>query len=307
MKPIDSADIYQYDLDPLNQNESHTQIINKIPSGKKILDVGCACGDLGKYLHQHHNCQIWGIEFDPDRVKIAIATGAYEEILQTDLNAFPPDTVFTGNSVGFDYIVFGDVLEHLIVPQEVVKRFLAFLAPGGYIIASLPNIAHGSIKAQLMANRFEYMDCGILDRTHLRFFTASSVVEMATDLELEIHDVTRTIFDLPGLHSLNIRKLVPLKIFRSIAADNISYIYQFVIKLKPSAVDARRLRTINAQKINAISVSEMALINSFRHYYLINYWKRQLRPYIPEYLWLGLKKAFNRIQRNIDRIRNIKP
>ena len=73
---------YRKKIVPTDTNTSHVQIVDKIPSGSRVLDVGCACGDLGVFLKEHKQCSIWGIEYDPKSLKVALDTGAYEQVVQ---------------------------------------------------------------------------------------------------------------------------------------------------------------------------------------------------------------------------------
>ena len=78
----------------------------------------------------------------------------------------------------FDVVMFGDVLEHLLDPEAVLVKVVSLLNPDGYVVASIPNVAHASIVLNLMAGEFKYTDLGLLDKTHLRFFTRSSIETM---------------------------------------------------------------------------------------------------------------------------------
>lgn len=152
----------------------HQKIIKYVGSNKKVLDVGCADGYLGKEL-KNNGCFVVGIEGNVQRAKIA------KEIL---------DDVVIGNIEGlktlscpenfFDVIVFADVLEHLIMPDVVLANFKKYLKEGGIIIISVPNIARIDIRVKLLLGKFNYAQGGILDRTHLRFFTLDSIQRLLT-------------------------------------------------------------------------------------------------------------------------------
>ena len=80
----------------------------------------------------------------------------------------------------FDYIIFGDVLEHLREPEQILKKMESYLIPGGHIITSIPNIMNAQVIFELLHGYFTYQDSGILDRTHLRFFTEKEIYSMFT-------------------------------------------------------------------------------------------------------------------------------
>ena len=96
-----------------------------------------------------------------------------------ELYPFPPNR-------RFDLILFSDILEHLYDPAEVLARHLSWLAPGGYVVISVPNIAIWNTRLSLLLGRFEYQDTGTLDRTHIRYFTRRALMRFARDAGLEI-------------------------------------------------------------------------------------------------------------------------
>jgi SAM-dependent methyltransferase len=96
----------------------------------------------------------------------------------------------------FDVIVAADVLEHLRDPLAVLNRLVPFLAEDGFVVLSVPNIAHGSVRLALLEGRFEYRELGLLDRTHVTFFTRQSLERMLDEAELGIAALHRHELDL---------------------------------------------------------------------------------------------------------------
>ena len=149
--------------------------------GLRVLDVGCGYASTSQYIQQEGN-EVTGIELNPDSVKLAA---------QRISRVIPHDCVefdalrekMKGEQ--FDVILFADVLEHLVDPQAVLRFYLTFLKDGGSVIVSLPNVALWSVRLQLMAGMLNYADSGVLDRTHLRFFTRSSAKQLLRDAGLE--------------------------------------------------------------------------------------------------------------------------
>ena len=119
----------------------------------------------------------------------------------------------------FDVVLFGDVLEHLKDSLQTLKRLKTFLRAEGYVVASIPNVAHGSVRLSLMQGRFQYRSLGLLDDTHLRFFTRESVEQLFKDagfLITELRRTTRGIFDT----EIEIdRELVPDEVRRLVEED----------------------------------------------------------------------------------------
>ena len=151
-----------------------------------ILDVGCACGDFGIAIIENEiKGEIWGLEYDTDSVEYAKNLNVYKEIYQIDLNNFSEGN-YKNLEDYFDYIYFGDVLEHILFPEQIVKKFQSFLKKDGKMIISIPNVSHASIKANILLNNFDYTETGILDKTHIKFFTYKTFIKFLNDAGLKI-------------------------------------------------------------------------------------------------------------------------
>ncbi len=141
----------------------------------RVLDLGCATGEMGRYLTDKYGAQVWGVEYDGAMAEVA--RGKLKEVWQADLNKdglgdFP-------HSGSYDLIICGDVLEHLVDPWQVLRDAAGLLRPGGHIIASLPNIGHFTTLLHLAFLReWPYRRRGIHDRTHLRFFTRRNLMQL---------------------------------------------------------------------------------------------------------------------------------
>jgi 2-polyprenyl-3-methyl-5-hydroxy-6-metoxy-1,4-benzoquinol methylase len=139
---------------------------------RNILECGCSTGFLSRQLAAGGS-RVVGIEIDTEAAEKARQFCA--RVLSLDLNR--PDW---SKAVGeqFDLVTYGDVLEHLLEPQAVLRETQNVLAPGGRVLISLPNIAFWTVRAKLLLGRFEYEDMGLLDYTHLRFFTVHTARKM---------------------------------------------------------------------------------------------------------------------------------
>ena len=135
-----------------------------------ILDVGCSTGNFGELLRTQRDAVLWGIDPTPPPMN---RPSPYDRRIT---GRFPEDLPATEP---FDCIVFNDVLEHMIDPWTVLAATRSFLSPDGIVVASIPNIRHLSVLAPLLvAGRWNYVDWGVLDRTHLRFFTRKSMIDL---------------------------------------------------------------------------------------------------------------------------------
>jgi 2-polyprenyl-3-methyl-5-hydroxy-6-metoxy-1,4-benzoquinol methylase len=150
----------------------------RVPDGARVLDVGAGEGAFAEDL-QRRGCKVVALEVDPGRAEAARARGL--EVAVKDM-----ETADLSDLGKFDVIVCADVLEHLTDPAAALARLKAALAPGGRILASIPNVAHYGVRLRLLAGRFEYTETGILDRTHLRFFTRASAKRLFEDAGFEV-------------------------------------------------------------------------------------------------------------------------
>jgi SAM-dependent methyltransferase len=176
----------RYEFKPFKYS-SHDWILNALRCEKepvKILDVGAASGYLGK-IWRRSGHYIAGIECDAAAAEKA--REYYDAFQVADIETFE----FSYRRE-FDYIVFADVLEHLRDPAAVLRRCIPALKESGKIIISVPNIANWIIRLGLLCGKFDYMDRGILDRTHLRFFTLRSLKQLMSEVSCEVLDVIPT-------------------------------------------------------------------------------------------------------------------
>jgi SAM-dependent methyltransferase len=200
---------------------------------QRVLELGAASGHVTRALVAQ-NCRVSAIEYDADAA-LGLKDVA-EHVAVGDLN--DPATL-AGYSAEFDVVLAGDVLEHLIDPQAVLNRMVRLIVPSGRIVLSLPNIAHVDVKLMLMRGRFEYGPWGLLDRTHLRFFTLASVRELVKQAGLQIVTLERVL--VPAFESeLAIdRHTVPTAVVDEALADLESETYQFVLTAVPDDGDYR--------------------------------------------------------------------
>ena len=171
----------------LDENNSHKKMLHLIGNNKEVLDFGCATGYLAHFLSQR-GCRVTGLEINPEAAKTA--EQYCEKVIIADLDLVSLAEILPEKR--FDVAVFGDVLEHLRNPWHTLKATINLLKPDGYVVASIPNVAHGAIRLALLKGKFEYSELGILDDTHLRFFTRETVEKLFEDTGYFIDCVERT-------------------------------------------------------------------------------------------------------------------
>jgi 2-polyprenyl-3-methyl-5-hydroxy-6-metoxy-1,4-benzoquinol methylase len=152
--------------------QARVDLAERVPAGSRaVLDVGCSRGATAQVLRQRGVEWILGIEPDPDDA--AAAARSCDRGLPVRLDDVRED--FPGR---FDAVLFGDVLEHLGDPTQALVRVRPWLSPRGVVVASLPNVGHWSVIADLLAGRFDYVPYSILSGTHLRFFTRRTAQDL---------------------------------------------------------------------------------------------------------------------------------
>jgi 2-polyprenyl-3-methyl-5-hydroxy-6-metoxy-1,4-benzoquinol methylase len=204
-------------------------VVRIIGHGKRVLDVGCAGGHIAQALRNRGNTVV-GIELD--RQAAAKAGEFCERVIVADLDAFDFDALGEDR---FDVVLASDVLEHLKDPVRVLKRLGTLVADDGIVVLSLPNVAHASVRLALMQGSFPYADVGLLDRTHLRFFTRGTVLEAVAHADLEVIDL-HTIDAEPeaGGVPFDPAKLPP-GVMESVREDPDARVFQFIVVAVPTA------------------------------------------------------------------------
>lgn len=163
----------------------NTSLVTLTPeTATKILDVGCGAGALGAHLKSGRpDRELWGIEFVPEAAEKA--KERLDHVFVGDVEKMSPLPVPKNF---FDLIIFGDVLEHLLDPKSVLFRAKEHLSADGIILVCVPNVSHWSVVAPMLAGEFKYEDAGILDKTHMRFYTPNSFRRLLAEAGYEVID-----------------------------------------------------------------------------------------------------------------------
>ncbi len=164
-----------------------------VPAGaRRVLDVGCGAGALGAALRAERGIEVVGVELDPGAA--ARAAERLDRVVEADLEAIVELPFEPG---AFDAIVFGDVLEHLHDPHRLLRSLRPWLADDGALVCSIPNVGHWSVVLPLLVeDRWRYEDAGLLDRTHVHFFTLGEAVAMLGECGFAVEGASVT--RLPG-------------------------------------------------------------------------------------------------------------
>lgn len=153
---------------------------------KCVLDIGCGTGHLGSFLKRNNN-DVYGLTISEEEANEA--RKKMNEVIVGDIERM--DSLPFPNQ-NFDVIIFADSLEHFANPLKVLQRVMPLLKPDGLLITSIPNIANFKIRMRLLAGNFDYEHEGILDNTHLRFFTLKTARNLITDSGFQVLNIKFT-------------------------------------------------------------------------------------------------------------------
>jgi 2-polyprenyl-3-methyl-5-hydroxy-6-metoxy-1,4-benzoquinol methylase len=154
-----------------------------VPAGaRRVLDVGCGAGTLGAALKRETGAEVVGIEVFAEAADLA--EHQLDAVLRLDLQTLESLPYPDGH---FDAMTFGDVLEHMHDPHGLLRTLRRYLADDGTVVCSIPNLKHWSVLYKLIVeDRFTYADKGLLDRTHVHFFTLEEIGEMLDSTGFEV-------------------------------------------------------------------------------------------------------------------------
>jgi len=166
------------------------EMVSRVPrEAALVLDVGCGAGAFGaglkaEWAQAGRPLVVWGIEMDP--VAAARATEVLDRVVIGEAGA-----MLANLPAGrFDVVILNDILEHVIAPEDLLRGIRPLLSPGGRIVSSVPNVRHFPNVVNLVVHgRWDYTDEGILDRTHLRFFTRSSMLSLFAECGFAVESV----------------------------------------------------------------------------------------------------------------------
>lgn len=193
---------------PVHQHHNPDLLKLMPPSAKRVVEVGCSSGALAReYRKSNPGVYYTGIEIVPAYAELA--REHCDRVMDLDIET-ASHAVLTGD-LAADCWVFGDVLEHLHDPWRVLRNIRTSMAPGGCVVACIPNAQHWSVQARLSVGDFRYQDSGLFDRTHIRWFTRVTMLEMFRDAGYTVEGGTARVFDEPQREAF-------LPIIRSMAA-----------------------------------------------------------------------------------------
>lgn len=169
------------------------------------LEIGCDCGaNLLEIRNRFPNATVYGSEINEAAARVA------SHVASVQVNNIEEQN-FTFENSFFDYILFGDVLEHLHDPLRAIQYCRGFLKEGGCIIASIPNLMHISVMEKLLQGNFTYTETGLLDKTHIHLFTYNELLRMFAVGGYEVEDVQAVIYSVTAEQKALIGRLLEIQ------------------------------------------------------------------------------------------------
>jgi 2-polyprenyl-3-methyl-5-hydroxy-6-metoxy-1,4-benzoquinol methylase len=230
---------YATEVDVANRNTSHTLVTELVGAGRHVLDVGCSTGYLASALKSAGN-EVSGIEVDP--VAAEQARPFLKQLVVGDLNTLSLAEAFAG--VQFDRVVLADVLEHITNPGAVLRDIKGLLAPEGKLVVSMPNVSHGSLRLALLQGSWRYSTVGLLDETHIRFYTLETIVGMLADEGYAVDEAWATLADPLRTEVLIDETALPGDIVDWVRHQPQAMHYQYVLTAVPAEAPGRGMPEI---------------------------------------------------------------
>lgn len=224
--------LYEREIDA-GRRGSLSILVDLVPAGIDVLDVGIGGGALGQCLAVERGCRVDGSTLRAEEA--AHAAAYYRRIEVADLNAVGLDTIFAGQR--YAAIICADVLEHLSRPTAVLDACRNLLADDGRLLLSIPNVGYSGLIAELLAGEFRYRTEGLLDRSHVRFFTRRSLLRLLREQGWRVDSVTPVFLDLPDSEFRASLDLLPPAVRRYLLALPDGLAYQFIVQARPAAAD----------------------------------------------------------------------
>ena len=201
--------------------QQRPEMLEFVPqNASKILDVGCGEGIFASQLRQKLNSETWGVEIDSKAAELA--ERKIDNVLVGDVTELVNDLP----NLYFDCIIFNDLLEHLVNPFSFLLEIKSKVNSRGVIVCSIPNVRYFPVLKELVIEKqWRYVNAGILDKTHLRFFTKNSIIDMFNSLDFKI-------LRIEGINPLKSKKIMILNWLSLGHLSDIKYM-QFACVVKP--------------------------------------------------------------------------
>lgn len=217
---------YDIDLD-LSTKNSLSAIIDRVKIGSKVLEFGPSHGRLTRFLKEYMECEIFCVEIDDEAAQEAAQYA--QKMIVGDIESLLWESEIVGQQ--FDYIIFADVLEHLRNPAKILKTVQKYLKESGSVLISIPNVAHASILIDLLQDKFIYRSVGLLDNTHIKLFTKTTLDTMIEECGLYTLYETSIVKEPEATEFNNSYNDLPSGVASYLRSKPYGVSYQFIMEL----------------------------------------------------------------------------
>lgn len=251
-------DLHVY-LRTIKQDErtSLSVLASLVREGSTVLDLGCGSGALGQYLAETRGCTSDGVTLS--EAEAEHARPHYRRVEVSDLETCDLVTLFTGQR--YDYIVCADVLEHLRRPEGILAQCRELLTNSGQLLISVPNAGYCGLVAELLQGEFRYREEGLLDRTHLRFFTRRSLGRFLGEQRWAVDQIDTVRREVPESEFKAAFDLLPPAVSRHLLGAPDAMAYQFIAVAQPAAqaIAEDQSGTPDPQEAHALFTAQLYL------------------------------------------------
>lgn len=220
----------------LLSNNSHLMLAELCGANQRVLELGCGSGAVTEKLAAR-GCAVWAIDIDPAGIERATIHAEHASVADLDVDELGS---IVGDAV-FDRIVMGDVIEHLRSPGRLLAELTTLVADGGRLIASVPNVAHADLRLLHLQGQWPYQPLGLLDETHVRFYTPETIRELIESAGWQVVQEERVVLGVFGteLAAFLDPTLIPDGLAASLERDRSATTYQIVIEAVPALAGDR--------------------------------------------------------------------
>lgn len=234
-----------------NQEEALSKIVAKVPRGALVLDVGCGSGMMGRFLSENNECVVDGVDIDPEAVELA--RPKYRNIAVANLERDSLMAFFKPSA--YDCIVVADVVEHLVHPEQLFEDIKKLLKPEGMLLFSIPNISHISAGLELILGKFGYQNSGLLDSTHVRFYSRQGFVDKLASSGIYVEDIDTVQRDFDKTEFPGYQHFPQHWVRDIIASRDDALTYQWIMTARLFNSAVAKTRTVGQGEIDARHIS----------------------------------------------------
>jgi 2-polyprenyl-3-methyl-5-hydroxy-6-metoxy-1,4-benzoquinol methylase len=257
LNSVDSALRYSCEINCFDESTHYGRLLHLVGRNKRVLELGSSTGYLTDAMQTHFDCEVLGVEIDGEAASLSRGRG--NEVLQHDLDIVDLSEILAGRK--FDVVLCADVLEHLRNPERLLRACYDLLEEDGMVVASIPNAAHADIRLALLGGQLPFRPMGLLDNTHVKFFTRASVEQLFEAACFQVVSVSRNRWGIGKTEVQPYLKPVKSSLELLLKRDPEAETYQFIVtcrKYRPS----EKLQSLGAAHIKAFERIDIVILET---------------------------------------------